>query len=222
MQRQPFKKRRKWPKILLGLLIAVGLGAAAGMMVFSPDDQSQQARSSSSQKASSAKSSSSAQEEVVAPTEAEVTQAIQAADDVQTTEVPEVTAEPAAVSEALSAVQNDATGEVIATQPAEADQSSVEQSSSSQQASSATSTPAATQIGNWTKASFDQLALGSVTYDQVRGQFGNPTYLTADQSNAYAIWQGDNGAKVTVVFAATGSDDDIQLIAAQKAQEGLQ
>ncbi|GMA69303.1 hypothetical protein GCM10025879_05490 [Leuconostoc litchii] len=120
------------------------------------------------------------------------------------------------MSQVLSSATNDATQTPVQDN---SDTSSVNTNSNS---SSATSSSTTTTFGNWSLSSYNQVATGSATYDQIRSTYGNPTYLTADSQYAYATWQSQSGAKVSIVFTPSGEANNIQLIASSKTQSGLQ
>ncbi|MEM0562754.1 hypothetical protein [Leuconostoc mesenteroides] len=119
------------------------------------------------------------------------------------------------VSQVLSSATQDATQTPVQDN---SNTSSVSDSSSSSSAASSSTTT----FGNWSLATYNEVALGSATYDQIRATYGNPTYLTADQKYAYATWQSQSGTKVSIVFTPSGDSNNVQLIASNKTQSGLQ
>ncbi|WP_228929058.1 hypothetical protein [Leuconostoc pseudomesenteroides] len=86
----------------------------------------------------------------------------------------------------------------------------------------ASSSVATTTVGKWTLSAYNNLALGSTSYNTIRQTYGDPTYLTADSQYAYATWQSQSGAKVVIIFTPSGSENNVQLIASSKSQTGLQ
>lgn len=211
MQRQPFKQSHK----LRNTLIAIAIAAIALIVIFtllgrsSGQSQDQQAASSSSQtkKTKTAKKASSVP----------VASASSALDDTtastSTSVVPTPPAASSAASSVISAVKEEATGTPITAEtPATA--------ASSNPAVSSSVAPVAKTFGNWSLATYNAVNIGSATYEQIKATYGAPTYMTASDQ-LYATWQSTSGQRVSITFTPTGTDN-IQLIATNKSESGLQ
>lgn len=215
MQRKPFKKSHKLRNMLMVLLAFV----IVLIIIFSFFGRSDQktaknnvSESTTIKKTKSHKKSTSTVAET-SPSE------LPASESTSVAQVP-VTASFAA-SSAISVVTNDATQTPISDNTtAESSVANSEDANIGQASSSTTkSTPAS--FGNWSVATYDSVAIGSATYDQVRAAYGPPTYLTASDQ-AYATWQSTSGAKVSIIFTPTGNKDNLSLVASSKSQSGLQ
>ncbi|AFT81942.1 50S ribosomal protein L20 [Leuconostoc carnosum JB16] len=213
MQRKPFKKSHKVRNIIIfSLSIIIILGIAFTFFGQNNSNKTEQTSSSSStpkkQKSKAEPTTQSSSSEDLAS---------------ESTSIPEAPAGPA-VSSAISTVTDDATQAPIEDNTSNSPSSSSVASSSgtSSDSSQATSSsqPAAS-FGNWSATTYEQIAIGSATYDDVRSAYGNPTYLTASD-RVYATWQSKTGIKVSIVFTPTGNDDNLKLIASSKSQSGLQ
>lgn len=214
MQRKPFKKSHKVRNIIIfSLSIIIILGIAFTFLGQNHSNKSEQTSSSSStpkkKKSKAAPTTQSSSSEDLAS---------------ESTSVPEATAGPA-VSSAISTVTDDATQAPIEdnTSNSSSSSSSVASSSdtSSDSSQATSSSQPAASFGNWSATTYEQIAIGSATYDDVRSAYGNPTYLTASD-RVYATWQSKTGIKVSIVFTPTGNDDNLKLIASSKSQSGLQ
>ncbi|SPJ43147.1 50S ribosomal protein L20 [Leuconostoc carnosum] len=215
MQRKPFKKSHKVRNIIIfSLSIIIILGITFTFLGQNHSNKTEQTSSSSStpkkQKSKAAPTTQSSSSEDLAS---------------ESTSVPEAPAGPA-VSSAISTVTDDATQAPIedntSNSPSSSSSSVASSSDTSSDSSQATSSsqPAAS-FGNWSATTYEQIAIGSATYDDVRSAYGNPTYLTASD-RVYATWQSKTGIKVSIVFTPTGNDDNLKLIASSKSQSGLQ
>lgn len=214
MQRSRIKKRRPfWPWFLLLALIFAGGGYALASNLFSTNDTPSTKTASSKKSSSSATSSS--QESVSSAVSSAITVVNEA--DAASSESVSSVADSSVASSVLSEVTKDATGEKVPTTPAET--SSVTSSTASSAATTSSTTDVAA-IGSWTKVAYDDVALGTTTYQNIIASYGAPTYLTSDQKYAYAVWQGTNDANVTIVFTPT--DAAGTLIASTKSYKGLQ
>lgn len=218
MQRSRIKKRRPfWPWFILLALIFAGGGYILAANLFSSDD-TPVTKSSSSKKSSSSTSSkqeSTSSQDAASSAVSSAITVVNEADAASSESVSSV-ADSSVASSVLTEVTKDATGEKVPTIPAQT--SSVTSSAASD--SSAASSSEVAAIGNWTKAAYDGVALGSTTYQNIIASYGAPTYLTSDQKYAYAVWQGTNDANVTIVFTPTDSAGT--LTASTKSYKGLQ
>ncbi|WP_288958188.1 hypothetical protein [uncultured Leuconostoc sp.] len=212
MQRQPFKQSHK----LRNTLIAIAIAAIALIVIFtllgrsSGQSQDQQAASSSSK----AKKTKTAKKASSAPVASESSSAL---DDTtastSTSVVPTPPAASSAASSVISAVKEEATGTPITAEtPATA--------ASSNPAVSSSVAPVAKTFGNWSLATYNAVNIGSATYEQIKATYGAPTYMTASDQ-LYATWQSTSGQRVSITFTPTGTDN-IQLIATNKSESGLQ
>jgi len=211
MQRQPFKQSHK----LRNTLIAIAIAAIALIVIFtllgrsSGQSQDQQAASSSSQtkKTKTAKKASSA------PVASESSALDDTTASTSTSVVPTPPAASSAASSVISAVKEEATGTPITAEtPATA--------ASSNPAVSSSVAPVAKTFGNWSLATYNVVNIGSATYEQIKATYGAPTYMTASDQ-LYATWQSTSGQRVSITFTPTGTDN-IQLIATNKSESGLQ
>lgn len=211
MQRQPFKQSHK----LRNTLIAIAIAAIALIVIFtllgrsSGQSQDQQAASSSSQtkKTKTAKKASSA------PVASESSALDDTTASTSTSVVPTPPAASSAASSVISAVKEEATGTPITAEtPATA--------ASSNPAVSSNVAPVAKTFGNWSLATYNAVNIGSATYEQIKATYGAPTYMTASDQ-LYATWQSTSGQRVSITFTPTGTDN-IQLIATNKSESGLQ
>lgn len=211
MQRQPFKQSHK----LRNTLIAIAIAAIALIVIFtllgrsSGQSQDQQAASSSSQtkKTKTAKKASSV------PVASESSVLDDTTASTSTSVVPTPPAASSAASSVISAVKEEATGTPITAEtPATA--------ASSNPAVSSSVAPVAKTFGNWSLATYNAVNIGSATYEQIKATYGAPTYMTASDQ-LYATWQSTSGQRVSITFTPTGTDN-IQLIATNKSESGLQ
>lgn len=211
MQRQPFKQSHK----LRNTLIAIAIAAIALIVIFtllgrsSGQSQDQQAASSSSQtkKTKTAKKASSA------PVASESSALDDTTASTSTSVVPTPPAASSAASSVISAVKEEATGTPITAEtPATA--------ASSNPAVSSSVASVAKTFGNWSLATYNAVNIGSATYEQIKATYGAPTYMTASDQ-LYATWQSTSGQRVSITFTPTGTDN-IQLIATNKSESGLQ
>ncbi|WKY79750.1 hypothetical protein PH197_02725 [Leuconostoc lactis] len=208
MQRQPFKQSHK----LRNTLIAIAIAAIALIVIFtllgrsSGQSQDQQAASSSSQTKTAKKASS-------APVASESSALDDTTASTSTSVVPTPPAASSAASSVISAVKEEATGTPITAEtPATA--------ASSNPAVSSSVAPVAKTFGNWSLATYNAVNIGSATYEQIKATYGAPTYMTASDQ-LYATWQSTSGQRVSITFTPTGTDN-IQLIATNKSESGLQ
>lgn len=208
MQRRPFKQSHK----LRNTLIAIAIAAIALIVIFtllgrsSGQSQDQQAASSSSQTKTAKKASS-------APVASESSVIDDTTASTSTSVVPTPPAASSAASSVISAAKEEATGTPITTEtPATA--------ASSNPAVSSSAAPVAKTFGNWSLATYNAVNIGSATYEQIKATYGAPTYMTASDQ-LYATWQSTSGQRVSITFTPTGTDN-IQLIATNKSESGLQ
>lgn len=205
MQRRPFKQSHK----LRNTLIAIAIAAIALIVIFtllgrsSGQSQDQQAASSSSQtkKTKTAKKASSA------PVASESSVIDDNTASTSTSVVPTPPAASSAASSVISAAKEEATGTPIT-------------AASSNPAVSSSAAPVAKTFGNWSLATYNAVNIGSATYEQIKATYGVPTYMTASDQ-LYATWQSTSGQRVSITFTPTGTDN-IQLIATNKSESGLQ
>lgn len=205
MQRRPFKQSHK----LRNTLIAIAIAAIALIVIFtllgrsSGQSQDQQAASSSSQtkKTKTAKKASSA------PVASESSVIDDTTASTSTSVVPTPPAASSAASSVISAAKEEATGTPIT-------------AASSNPAVSSSAAPVAKTFGNWSLATYNAVNIGSATYEQIKATYGVPTYMTASDQ-LYATWQSTSGQRVSITFTPTGTDN-IQLIATNKSESGLQ
>ncbi|MGL5465578.1 MAG: hypothetical protein ACRDBE_01845, partial [Leuconostoc lactis] len=130
-----------------------------------------------------------------------------------TSVVPTPPAASSAASSVISAAKEEATGTPITAEtPATA--------ASSNPAVSSSAAPVAKTFGNWSLATYNAVNIGSATYEQIKATYGVPTYMTASDQ-LYATWQSTSGQRVSITFTPTGTDN-IQLIATNKSESGLQ
>ena len=211
MQRRPFKQSHK----LRNTLIAIAIVAIALIVIFtllgrsSGQSQDQQAVSSSSQtkKTKTAKKASSA------PVASDSSVIDDTTASTSTSVVPTPPAASSAASSVISAAKEEATGTPITAEtPATA--------ASSNPAVSSSAAPVAKTFGNWSLATYNAVNIGSATYEQIKATYGVPTYMTASDQ-LYATWQSTSGQRVSITFTPTGTDN-IQLIATNKSESGLQ
>ncbi len=208
MQRRPFKQSHK----LRNTLIAIAIAAIALIVIFtllgrsSGQSQDQQAASSSSQTKTAKKASS-------APVASESSVIDDTTASTSTSVVPTPPAASSAASSVISAAKEEATGTPITAEtPATA--------ASSNPAVSSSAAPVAKTFGNWSLATYNAVNIGSATYEQIKATYGAPTYMTASDQ-LYATWQSTSGQRVSITFTPTGTDN-IQLIATNKSESGLQ
>lgn len=208
MQRRPFKQSHK----LRNTLIAIAIAAIALIVIFtllgrsSGQSQDQQAASSSSQTKTAKKASS-------APVASESSVIDDTTASTSTSVVPTPPAASSAASSVISAAKEEATGTPITAEtPATA--------ASSNPAVSSSAAPVAKTFGNWSLATYNAVNIGSATYEQIKATYGVPTYMTASDQ-LYATWQSTSGQRVSITFTPTGTDN-IQLIATNKSESGLQ
>lgn len=208
MQRRPFKQSHK----LRNTLIAIAIAAIALIIIFtllgrsSGQSQDQQAASSSSQTKTAKKASS-------APVASESSVIDDTTASTSTSVVPTPPAASSAASSVISAAKEEATGTPITAEtPATA--------ASSNPAVSSSAAPVAKTFGNWSLATYNAVNIGSATYEQIKATYGAPTYMTASDQ-LYATWQSTSGQRVSITFTPTGTDN-IQLIATNKSESGLQ
>lgn len=211
MQRQPFKQSHK----LRNTLIAIAIAAIALIVIFtllgrsSGQSQDQQAASSSSK----AKKTKTAKKASSAPVASESSALDDTTASTSTSVVPTPPAASSAASSVISAVKEEATGTPITAEtPATA--------ASSNPAVSSSVAPVAKTFGNWSLATYNAVNIGSATYEQIKATYGAPTYMTASDQ-LYATWQSTSGQRVSITFTPTGTDN-IQLIATNKSESGLQ
>ncbi len=211
MQRQPFKQSHK----LRNTLIAIAIAAIAIIVIFtllgrsSGQSQDQQAASSSSK----AKKTKTAKKASSAPVASESSALDDTTASTSTSVVPTPPAASSAASSVISAVKEEATGTPITAEtPATA--------ASSNPAVSSSVAPVAKTFGNWSLATYNAVNIGSATYEQIKATYGAPTYMTASDQ-LYATWQSTSGQRVSITFTPTGTDN-IQLIATNKSESGLQ
>lgn len=211
MQRQPFKQSHK----LRNTLIAIAIAAIAIIVIFtllgrsSGQSQDQQAASSSSK----AKKTKTAKKASSAPVASESSALDDTTASTSTSVVPTPPAASSAASSVISAVKEEATGTPITAEtPAMA--------ASSNPAVSSSVAPVAKTFGNWSLATYNAVNIGSATYEQIKATYGAPTYMTASDQ-LYATWQSTSGQRVSITFTPTGTDN-IQLIATNKSESGLQ
>ncbi|ADG39962.1 MULTISPECIES: hypothetical protein [Leuconostoc] len=224
MQRKPFKKSHRARNIVIATLIAI-LVIFTIFAIVGHNQQSvhkiAQTKSTVTSKTKRAKSKSSH------PKSSSSTTLASASESTSVAEAP-VTAS-SAVSSVINTVTNDATqtpitdnstadNNITATSSSDTNSESV---SSGQVQQSNSSSAASTTFGNWSASTYDAVAIGTVTYDEVRATYGNPTYLTASDQ-LYATWQSTSGAKVAIVFTPTGDANNLKLVASSKSQSGLQ
>ncbi len=208
MQRRPFKQSHK----LRNTLIAIAIAAIALIVIFtllgrsSGQSQDQQAASSSSHTKTAKKASS-------APVASESSVIDDTTASTSTSVVPTPPAASSAASSVISAAKEEATGTPITTEtPATA--------ASSNPAVSSSAAPVAKTFGNWSLATYNAVNIGSATYEEIKATYGAPTYMTASDQ-LYATWQSTSGQRVSITFTPTGTDN-IQLIATNKSESGLQ
>ena len=208
MQRRPFKQSHK----LRNTLIAIAIAAIALIVIFtllgrsSGQSQDQQAASSSSQTKTAKKASS-------APVASESSVIDDTTASTSTSVVPTPPAASSAASSVISAAKEEATGTPITAEtPATA--------ASSNPAVSSSAAPVAKTFGNWSLATYNAVNIGSATYEQIKATYGAPTYMTASDQ-LYATWPSTSGQRVSITFTPTGTDN-IQLIATNKSESGLQ
>ena len=208
MQRRPFKQSHK----LRNTLIAIAIAAIALIVIFtllgrsSGQSQDQQAASSSSQTKTAKKASS-------APVASESSVIDDTTASTSTSVVPTPPAASSAASSVISAAKEEATGTPITAEtPATA--------ASSNPAVSSSAAPVAKTFGNWSLATYNAVNIGSATYEEIKATYGAPTYMTASDQ-LYATWQSTSGQRVSITFTPTGTDN-IQLIATNKSESGLQ
>lgn len=208
MQRRPFKQSHK----LRNTLIVIAIAAIALIVIFtllgrsSGQSQDQQAASSSSQTKTAKKASS-------APVASESSVIDDTTASTSTSVVPTPPAASSAASSVISAAKEEATGTPITAEtPATA--------ASSNPAVSSSAAPVAKTFGNWSLATYNAVNIGSATYEQIKATYGAPTYMTASDQ-LYATWQSTSGQRVSITFTPTGTDN-IQLIATNKSESGLQ
>lgn len=221
MQRKPFKKSHRARYFVLAILIAVlivfTIFTIVGHNQQSTDEQAQK-QSSFSTKKSHSKSKISQSED---------SSSLSSASESTSVDEAPVTAS-SAVSSVMSTVTNDATQTPItdnttvdssAATSESSTKSDANSSSQIQQSESSSVQPAT--FGNWSASTYNAVNIGSVTYDDIRATYGNPTYLTASDQ-VYAIWQSTSGAKVSIVFTPTGDANHLKLVASSKSQSGLE
>ncbi|MBM7434863.1 hypothetical protein [Leuconostoc rapi] len=223
MQRKPFKKSHRARNIVIAVLVVI-LVVFTIFAIVGHNQQSahknEQGKSTVTSKTKHAKSKITQSKSSSSTTSA--------SESTSVAEAP-VTAS-SAVSSAISIVTNDATQTPItdnttvessASTPSSHTNSEATSSSQIQQPDSSSSSASPASFGNWSASTYNAVAIGTVTYDEVRATYGNPTYLTASDQ-VYAIWQSTSGAKVSIVFTPTGDANNLKLVASSKSQSGLQ